>query len=151
MLRTLVQTNKRGFTLIELLLSVALIAAIGGIGAPVYQSFQVRNDLDVAAVTLAQTLRRAQLLSQAVDGSSTWGVSVTSGSITLFRGADYASRDVGYDEVSGVPLTITPSGVSEIVYTTITGEPQTTGTITLTASIGEMRTITLNEKGTITY
>ena len=30
---------------------VAIIAILAGISTPIYQSFQVRNDLDIAAVT----------------------------------------------------------------------------------------------------
>ena len=66
--------NNAGFTLLEVLLSVAIIALIAGIGTPVYQSFQTRNDLDVVTNTVAQSLRRAQVLARASDGDTTWGV-----------------------------------------------------------------------------
>lgn len=141
----------KGFTLLEMLLSVAAIAIIAGIGIPVYQSFQNRNDLDVAAETLAQTLRRAQILSQAVDGDTSWGLYAQSGSITLFKGASYASRESAFDEAFDVPTSITLTGVSEIVFTKFTGLPQATGTITLTSNIGETRNVTLNAKGTVSY
>lgn len=140
-----------GFTLLEVLLSVAIIALIAGVGAPIYQSFQVRNDLDVATNTISQSLRRAQVLSQAVDGDTTWGISVQSGAITLFQGASYASRNTNFDEVFDLPGSITTSGVSEIIYEKFTGEPQTTGTVTLTSNTNEAKNITINEKGTITY
>ena len=143
--------NNSGFTLLEVLLSVAVIALIAGLGAPIYQSFQVRNDLDVATNTISQSLRRAQVLSQAVDGDTTWGISVQSGAIILFQGASYASRNTNFDEVFDLPGSITPSGVSEIIYEKFTGEPQNTGTVTLTSNTNEARNITINEKGNITY
>ena len=40
--------RKGGYTLLEVLLSVAIISAIAGFSIPVLQSFQNRNDLDVA-------------------------------------------------------------------------------------------------------
>lgn len=144
------QTQK-GFTLLEVLLSLAVIGFISGISIPVYQSFQVRNDLDIAAVTYAQTLRRAQILSQAVDGDIAWGVYIISGSITLFRGNSYIGHDSSFDEVFEMPNSITPSGITEIVFTKFTGLPQTTGTVTLTSNANETKVITINARGMVAY
>src|SRR3990167_8395347 len=106
-----------GFTMIELLLSISIIAIIAGMSAPIYQAFQVRNDLDIATVSIVQSLRRAQILSEAVDGDSSWGVKVQSGSIILFKGVNYATRDINFDEKFDVSASITPSGVSEVAFT----------------------------------
>ena len=149
---TSLKYNKNvGFTLLEVLLSVAIIGLIAGLGTPIYQSFQVRNDLDVATNTVAGSLRRAQVLSQAVDGDTSWGLYVQSGAITLFQGLSYVSRDASFDEVFDLPRSITPSGISEIVYNKFTGEPKTIGTVTLTSNANETRNVTINEKGTIVY
>ena len=140
-----------GFTLIEMLLSIAALAIIAGIGVPVYQSLQVRNNLDIAATTLAQDYRRAQTLAQASDGDTSWGVSVGSTTITVFKGLSYATRDASYDELSDLSGSITPTGVLSVVFAKFTGLPQTTGTTTLTSNTNEVRTVYLNAKGTITY
>lgn len=140
-----------GFTLLEVLLSVAAIAIIAGISVPVFQSFQVRNDLDIATVEIAQSARRAQALSQAVDGDTSWGVKIQSRSLTVFKGASYAARDINFDEVFDTPTSITPSGLSEIVFVKFTGLPQTAGTITLTSDANETRNITINQKGMVGY
>lgn len=142
---------KKGFTLLEVLLSLAAIALISGISIPVYQSFQARNDLDIAATTYAQTLRRAQALSQAVDGDIAWGIYVTSGSITLFRGTSYLSRDSNFDEVFEMSASIMPSGITEIIFTKFTGLPQTTGSVTLTSNTNEARTVIINQRGMVNY
>lgn len=141
----------KGFTLIEVLLSVAAIAIIAGISIPIYQSFQARNDLDITTVEIAQSARRAQTLSQAVDGDTSWGIKIQSGSIVVFKGVSYAARDITLDELFDVPTSITPSGVSEIVFAKFTGLPQTIGTITLTSNTNETRTITINAKGMVSY
>jgi prepilin-type N-terminal cleavage/methylation domain-containing protein len=143
--------SQKGFTLLEVLLSVSLISVIAGVSIPIYQSFQVRNDLDIATTSTVQILRRAQVLSQASDGDISWGWQIQSGSMTLFKGVSYVARDVAYDEVFDVPTSITPSGVSEIVYTKFTGLPSVTGTVTLTSNTNETRSITINAKGTASY
>lgn len=141
----------KGFTLLEVLLSIATVSIIAGIGIPIYQSLQVRNDLDIAAITIAQNFRRAQILSQAMDNDTNWGVRVQSGSITLFQGTSYAGRDANFDELFDVPTSITPSGVQEVVFTKFSGEPQTIGTVILTTNTNETRSITINAKGMVSY
>lgn len=142
---------QKGFTLIELLLSLAVIGLVAGVALPVSRSFQVRNDLDIAATTAAQTLRRAQTLARGMDGDTSWGMRVAAGSITLFRGASYATREASLDEVFDVVSTITPSGLTEVVFLKFTGDPTITGTLTLTSSDNEVINLTINAKGTITY
>ena len=143
--------QNKGFTLIEVLLSISAIAIIAGISIPVYQSIQNRNDLDIAATTIAQSLRRAQVLSRSVDSDTTSGVYVQSGSVTIFHGASYATRDTTVDEIFQISPTITLGGVSQIVFSKMTGLPTSTGTITLTSITNETRNITINSKGMVNY
>jgi len=138
-----------GFTLIEIMLVVALIVAIGGISAPVYQIFQNKNNLSGASDIISQTLKRAQLLSQAVDGDSSWGVYIGSGSVVLFKGLSYASRDSSFDEIFEISSNIIPSGLQEIHFSKLYGYPQTTGSITLTSSDNETIFLTINSSGMI--
>ncbi len=140
-----------GFTILEVMLAIALITVIAGIGIPVYQTFQVKNDLDVTVNIWTQTIARAEVLSQGVDGDTTWGVKVQSGNIILFKGASFATRDVDFDESFDVPTSITASGLTEIVFNKFSGFPQSTGTTTFDSTIGESRTVTINSKGTLTY
>lgn len=144
------KNRRAGFTAIELLLSVALIGLLAGLSAPVYQTVQNRNELEVATISLAQALRRAHTLSIAVEGDSSWGVSLSSGTITLFKGTTYATRDSAFDEVTSINSGITVSGTSEYVFEKFTGEPIAGETI-LIGVHGATTTITVNEKGTIGY
>jgi len=143
--------EKRGFTIIEMLLSIALITVITGMVIPIYQSMQVRNDLDVAVDSFVQGARRAQMLSRASDDDTSWGIYATSSIVSVFKGTSYASRDSDYDEVFSVPTSIAPSGVQEIAFAKFTGLPQAIGTTTFTSNINEVRNIITNEKGTLTY
>jgi len=139
-----------GFTLIEVVLSIAIVVLIFGIAAPVYQDYQIRNGIDTGVNTIVENLRRAQTLSTAVDGDSNWGVSILNNEITLFKGTSFITRDISFDEVSDILSVISPSGLDEIVFSKLNGLPNTTGVINLSAS-GNVRTISINEKGILTY
>jgi prepilin-type N-terminal cleavage/methylation domain-containing protein len=143
--------NKRGFTLLEMLLSISLIAVLAGGFLPVYSAVYVKNDLELASTGLVSSLRRAQLLAQAVDGDATWGVRIAPGAITLFQGPSYAGRVVGTEEIFTISESITPAGIGEVLFSKMLGGPNPAGDITLTASNNEVRTITITAKGTLTY
>ena len=143
---------RNGFTLLEVLLSIALIAILVGLSLPVYYTLFSKNDLDVAKNQVAQSLGRAAFLSSASDGDTNWGVKILSGSIIVFKGTNYTSgRDASFDESYPTASSITPSGLTEIVFNKMTGLPQIKGDIILTSTNGETRIITINSKGTVSY
>lgn len=141
----------RAFTLPEVLLSLSIIVIIGAMTIPLYGTFMNRNELDIATVTIAQNLRRAQALSQSGDGDTSWGVHVGVGSILLYKGTSYVLRDSSFDENTSIPTTIVPSGITDVTFTKVSGTPQTTGTFTLTSQANEIRNVTINEKGMVEY
>lgn len=140
----------KGFTLLELLLSVATITFLTAFSVPVYSSFQVKNDLDLAVATAAQSLRRAQVLSQAVDADSSWGVKMQSGSLIIFKGNSFVSRDSNFDEIFDLS-SVNASGVTELVFNKFSATPQTTGNIILTSGTGSTKTLNINSKGMVDY
>lgn len=141
----------RGFSLIELLLSIAIIAILTGLSLPIYASFQNRNDLDLKTEGIASTLRRAQTYARGVKNDDQWGVRVQSTAITLFKGSVFASRDTAYDEPVAIPTGMTVSGLTEVLFSKLSGAPNTTGTITLTTSASDSKVITINAKGMVSY
>lgn len=145
------QKSTIGFTLVEVLLVMAIVIVIFVAAAPVYFPLVFRNDLAISQNTVSSLARRAQLLAQGVDGDGGWGIKIQSGSITLFTGASYASRDTNKDEIHELPSTINPSGLQEVMYTKFTGLPSSTGTLTFIASNNETSTVTINEKGTVSF
>lgn len=145
------RSESKGFSLLEVILVIATIAVLAAVAVPVYSHLQVRNDLDVATNTTLQTLRRAQTLSQAVEGDSSWGVKLQSADITLFKGSSFAGRDTNFDEIYTLSGNVIPSGISEIVFSKLLGNPNTTGTLTLTSTNNETQNITINLKGFLNY
>lgn len=145
--------KNKGFTLIELLLSISLIAVVTGIGAPIFARSQTKNDLDTAVETWVESIRRAEILSQANDGDSTWGVHLETGSITIFKGSSFAARDTNYDEVFSLSPAISSTGVTDLVMSKMTGYPNTTGTTTMTSNtnVVDTATITVNSSGMVQW
>ncbi len=143
--------TQKGFTLIEVLISFAvLLVAISG-AIVLLQPFQTHGELEAGVDTLATAFYRAQMLSRAVAGESNWGVRVNPNQIVVFKGSSYAGRDASVDEVSELSPLVTPTGLVEVVFNQLTGEPQQTGTTTLTSRRGEVRSVFINAKGTAFY
>lgn len=143
--------KEAGFTIIELLLSVAILTMLAGLSLPIYMSFQNRNSLDISTQSIADMLRRAEVYSRSVTGDSPWGVEIQPTVVTLFKGASFAGRDTSFDETQAIDSSTTISGLSEVLFTKFTAAPGTTGTITLSSSPVDTRTITINAKGMVDY
>ena len=141
----------RGFTMIEMTLSVAVLAIIFGMTIPMYRNFSIRNDMDIAVTTLVQDYRRAQVLSQITDGDSAWGVHVATGSILIYKGSSYVSRDQTFDEITDISSSISVAGLYDVVFSKQNGFPQSTGTTTFTSINNETRNVTINQKGMVDY
>ncbi len=142
--------RQSGFTILELILSVAVIGIISASSMPLFLSMQTRNELDIGANAIVSSLRRAQTLSIAMDADNAWGGSVQTGSITIFCGTSYVLRVRTCDETFAISTAIVPSGLTEVVFSKLTGDPQQTGTFTLTSG-SNVRTVVINAKGTIDY
>lgn len=142
---------KNGFTLLEILLVIGVVVILAGISMPIYQSFQVKADLGASAQSLVQNLRQAWIFSKAMKNDSSWGIYLETGKIVLFKGSSYASRDSSFDEETVISDSISLSGMNEIVFSKLSGLPQTTGSMTLTSSDNSTSTIIINSQGMIEY
>ncbi|MBT4277760.1 prepilin-type N-terminal cleavage/methylation domain-containing protein [Candidatus Falkowbacteria bacterium] len=144
-------STTKGFTLLEILLVVAIIVIIAGFSMPVLQSFQNRNDLDIATNIFVQSLRRSQVLSRSAEEDSSWGTYIQAGNITIFQGSTYAGRDSDFDEVFEISSSINLSGDQEIIFGKVTGTISSSKSTILTSLNNDSRTIDINVKGMISY
>lgn len=131
-----------GFTLLELLLSVSILAILVAITAPILIAFQRNNDIDLTADTLSQVLRRAQILSQAINNDDSWGVKIDNNNIILFKGNSFIGRNQNYDETFSTSNSITFSGINEIIYNKFSGD--TTGGSIIMTNTTENKNISIN-------
>ncbi|TSC59377.1 MAG: Uncharacterized protein Greene041662_524 [Candidatus Peregrinibacteria bacterium Greene0416_62] len=129
------------FTIIEILLAMSIIFVVGALSIPSYRYYSIVNDLERSVDQVTHGLHRARLLSELNEQDSVWGYHVASG--IVFKGKIYADRDAGFDEMQPLPATITSSGLPEVSFAILTGEPSSTGSIILTAVNGMQRTITV--------
>ncbi len=136
--------------MLEMLLVTAMVILMAGIFAPIGANLFNRNNLDLATKQVVQNLRRAQILAQASEGNSDWGVYLDTYYSTIFKGSTYATRDSGYDEQEELYGRATTSGLVEIIFNKAAGAPKTTGTTTIWLHNGT-NNIYINAKGTINY
>lgn len=139
-----------GFSLLEVIFVLAILALFGAVVGPVYRAVQTKSNLDIAASSIVQALRRAQSEAQNGRADTTWGVNITSSSETVFAGSSFATRQTVYDETLSLPGAITVSGLTQIVFNKISGLPQSTGTTTVANGFGSKQ-IVINAAGTINY
>jgi len=136
-----------GFTLVEIILAVALIAIIGGVTVGVSQRVLVQNDQLAAENAVIADLRAARERSLGNADDSQWGVRIESGTITIFRGSSYASRDTQADVTTPISDTITVSGDQEYVFSQLTGAVDETGSVTITSASDRTQTLSVNQYG----
>ena len=143
--------NKKGFSLVELIVVIGILILLIGVGDSVYSNFRTRNSLDVSVNSYVQSLRHAQTNSEQVQGDSVWGTAIFADKVVVFKGESYLARTSSSDQIISFPSEISVGGLSEIIFEKTTGSALNIGTTTLTNSLGEVRSIFINEKGTIIY
>ncbi len=136
-----------GFTLLEVLLSISIVGILTGIMSPVVYQLKKENDLNVAAESSLTLLRRAYFLARASTNNESWGVYSQTGSVTLFQGATYATRDTSYDEIFSIAGHISLTGVTEEVFSKFSGAPSVAGDLRFSSDNNSLRAIRITSDG----
>jgi prepilin-type N-terminal cleavage/methylation domain-containing protein len=141
------QSLHAGFTLIELLIVIALIAIIGSGVFAVGQRFLVNNAMKNKTNELVSALRTAQLNTMSGKEDSQWGVSVSSSSISQFKGSSYSGRDAAFDVTYTIPNNVSIS-TDDVIFERGSGNPDAGATFTLTGT-NMTTTVTVNSLGVV--
>jgi prepilin-type N-terminal cleavage/methylation domain-containing protein len=133
--------SRKGFTALEVMLVIGVLGGLAAYVTPAYRDYQIRSDLYNAAEMLTQAIGRAQLRGQAGEHDLPWGFSVSHN--VMFAGETYATRNPLYDERYQIPDTVAHSGLDEVSFARLTGDPSATGTIILTSLRNEQREVNI--------
>jgi prepilin-type N-terminal cleavage/methylation domain-containing protein len=140
------QRAPHGFTLIELLLTISLIALLGALAAPFLSNFLLTNATHSTHLAVLSNLRKAQQYAVQGKNNSAWGVCQTGGAIRLYRGS---CASPVYSENTSVPNGVTVSGLTDISFSKLRGEPSVVTNITISSTLST-QTITVEGAGLIT-
>ena len=131
------------FTIIELIIVIAILIVIGYLIIPLGMNFYYTQQLDSVSDEIISALRKARQKSIAAELDSTFGLRLSQNQYTVF-----ASSDPSYDENFKIPDAVNPSGISEVVFSKITGYPSVAGYIIL-RNQDKITAININEVGLI--
>lgn len=140
----------RGFTLFEIIVVIGIIGLLITVSTSVYSSFRAHESLEITTIGVVEALRYAQANAQSGKGDSGWGVAILSSSVVVFKGTNYINRDTSADQTLDFYGGVTADGLSEIVFSKVTGSTEDVGAVILTNSYGT-KNIEINEKGILTY
>lgn len=135
-----VKCSQGGFTLIELLVVVAVLTVALAISVPNIVSLIKNPKVSNTAEEVVNALKLAQNKSLSSEGNSQYGVYFKTDTAPhqyiLFKGANYASRDISFDQAYSIPnatefYDINLGGGNEIVFNRITGTTQNPGNVSI--------------------
>ncbi len=138
-----------GFTLIEFLLVVALVTTLSLLSVGFYSRFLTQDAVANTVDQLTGDFRKAQIYAMMGRGDGNWGVNFATNTLTLYRGASFATRttaDKAFDETFSINQNISISGFSDLNFTKRTGLPGATPTITISGN-NTTKTVTINAQG----
>ncbi len=164
--------DQKGITLIEILVVIGLIAIVAGFTlATTFDAFRgygYRNERDILISSLHKA--RSQAVSNICIGSpctegKPHGVHIDSDPVShlvlhyvIFQGTTYAGRDVTADETLNSNYAVSTTGLTDIVFTELSGDPTgaSVGTVTISDPNGVHQgalasAISMNAEGQIVW
>jgi len=145
-----IQNSSEGFTLIEILISLGIFGFITGLGLFVSLDFYKSYTLNSERILLVSLLVNARNYSITNINESRHGIYLKTDEYVIFQGDSYASRNPIYDESFKVNSLITNTGLTEILFDQLTGQPNVTGNIMLSNGV-KSSIIFIQNEGRITW
>lgn len=142
--------EKEGFTLIEIGIVFAIFALIAGLGLPLgidaYRNYLLTSETR----NIISILRRAENLAFSNSYNSAYGISFQPDRFVIFQGESYATRNSIFDENYLKTTGITASSTPEIIFSPLSGLPNSSTTIILSNGI-RSQAVSINSQGVIDW
>lgn len=124
---------KKGYSMVEMLLVVAIVAMIFSFSIPFGLRFYRTQIIIAARNDITSNLLKAKQRAVLQKNDSNFGVKIDSSvhNFVLFQGDSFDDRMTDLDEMYDLPANINVSGLTEIVFSKLTGIPNVTGTTTI--------------------
>ncbi|NCN25408.1 hypothetical protein COT94_03530 [Candidatus Falkowbacteria bacterium CG10_big_fil_rev_8_21_14_0_10_37_14] len=147
----------KGFTLIELLITLTVASLVIATAWPLWGGLTGEAILREQGFRATQLIRKLEEAAAAGLGNSQHGIKLMNNQLILFRGSNYASRIIAYDQVldmgvNGLAVSwqLTGSGsVDEVIFSKGTGVPSRSGQIVITDADNFKATIDINSIGLV--
>lgn len=124
---------KKGFTLIEILLVIGIASIIFAFSAPFALDFYRKQLVEEARSNIIEAFQKARnnAMLQKSDNSSGVSFNLVDNSIVIFEGSSTSTRNQDQDQAFPISGDISISGLTDVIFSKLTGLPSATGTITL--------------------
>jgi prepilin-type N-terminal cleavage/methylation domain-containing protein len=138
------RSESNGFTLMEVMVVIAIITGLFVMGSFVDLSVINRRSIASEQVTLVSVLQKARNQSMNNIYAKSHGVHIDTGEYILFKGTSYSPSDPANEKIAKNNSTVI-SGINDIVFEQLSGNPSVTGEIILNdGSITKTIKITAN-------
>ena len=145
------QAHLSGFTLTEILVVISLAALIStfalGMSLDAFRSYNFRSEQTL----LLSLLQKARSQAMSNIDQLPHGVHVSGNQYTLYEGSAWKSRDVLKDADFPVGKGVAPSGVTDMLFTQLSGKPVSAGDIVLSDGGHASVIFSINSQGRINY
>jgi prepilin-type N-terminal cleavage/methylation domain-containing protein len=122
----------RGVTFIELMVVIGVLTILFAISVPSFIFFQKGSSLDNDAEKIISVLKLAQSKTLASESAGQYGVYFQADRYVLFKGQNYALRDVSFDKEYDLSSEVEIyDGLSEVVFDRLTGLVDDPGFVSL--------------------
>lgn len=146
----------KGFTLIEMIIVVSITAILASMAFVSFGRIINYNSIESQAQSVRSHIERARIFTLASKNNSSLGVIFSTSTVRVFQGTTFVSASSS-DQVYEVDnnqsiINISFSGGGNtIFFNKITGEPNKTGTVTVTSksNTDDRRTVVIYQTGVV--
>ena len=149
-------SKKAGFTAVELLVVLSIVFIMASMAIPAFSRIINFTSIEGQAESIRSHIERARIFTLASKNNSSFGVIFSTTTARVFQGTTFVSASSS-DQVMTLDTKESlininfSNGGNTIYFNKISGEPNATGTITVTAVANDLdrRTIVIYQTGVV--